>query len=427
MVAPRIRLVRPAPDPLGLYLRVGHNGQKEMQSFIASGDAALSGIVFDARKVTKHKELLSQVLERRIDAVLDPLTQAMGTIGGYADSMGTLPWCAKRAHAPEDFATEFARHKFADEIAQFAIAHGFTQILAPTHLISGPDDPWLDIDIATANALRTALQRREAANIQVNYSLAISYAAFRAAAKRHAVLSRLREVKMDSLWLHVDGCGSDSSPAAVRRYGDAAIEFHQLGVPIVADHMGGLVGLSLLAFGAVGGLSHGVTLGERFNCGHWHKVPEGKPFAPKVRIYIPPLDLMLSRVEAEKLFETGGKARTAFGCRNTACCGRGIPDMLQAPARHFLYQRTREVAGLSQIPESLRPQQFLEEHLRPASDRAVLAATQLPLHEDLKKKMEAQSKRLNDLRVVLADYAQERRDVSFAQHPKTRAARETRR
>ena len=305
MVTRNIRLVRSAPDPLGLYLRVGHNGQKEMQSFIASGDAAFSGVVFDARRVAKHKELLSQVLERRIDAVLDPLTQAMGTVGGYADSMGSLPWCAKRAHTPADFATEFARHKFADEIAQFAVSNGFTQILAPTHLISGPDDPWLDIDIATAKALRIALQRRDAENIQVNYSLAISYAAFRTPLKRHAVLSRLHEVKMDSLWLHVDGCGSDSSSSAVTRYGDAAIDFHQLGVPIVADHMGGLVGLSLLAFGAVG---------------------------------------------------------------------------VQTPSRHFLYQRTREVAGLSQIPESLRSQQFLEEHLRPVSDRAVLAATQLQLH-----------------------------------------------
>lgn len=68
MVTRNIRLVRSAPDPLGLYLRVGHNGQKEMQSFIASGDAAFSGVVFDARRVAKHKELLSQVLERRSGA-----------------------------------------------------------------------------------------------------------------------------------------------------------------------------------------------------------------------------------------------------------------------------------------------------------------------------------------------------------------------
>ena len=131
---------------------------------------------------------------------------------------------------------------------------------------------------------------------------------------------------------------------------------------------------------------------------------------------------MLPRVGAEKLFESGGKARTHFGCRDTACCSRGIVDMLQSPGRHFLYQRTREVGGLSQIPETLRPLRFLEEHLRPASDKAVMAAD-LPLPEQLAVKTRAQSKRLNDLRVALGSYAQKRRDASFARHPTTRAAR----
>ena len=59
------------------------------------------------------------------------------------------------------------------------------------------------------------------------------------------------------------------------------------------------MGLSLLAFGAVGGLSHGVTLGERFDTASWHKVPEEgkKVFGAKMRIYLPMLDLMLPRVD----------------------------------------------------------------------------------------------------------------------------------
>ena len=424
MTPPVIRLIRSAPDPLGLFLRVGQAGQKDLQTFITAGDASFSGVVFEAKRVNKQKELLSLVLEHRIDAVLDPQTQAMGTAGGYTKAMDSLPWSAKRTHTVDDFSTELAIRKFSDDIAQFAIKHGFTQILAPTHLILGPNDPWLDIDIAVTNALRSALLRRNSSFIQINYSLAISYEAFRTESKRLLVLERLRNLKIDSLWLHVDGCGSDSSPAAVIRYGDAAAAFHSLGVPVMADHMGGLVGLSLLAFGLVGGVSHGITSGERFSCGHWKKVSSSPPFAQGLRVYLPTLDLLLSRVDAEKVFETGAKARTEFGCRNTLCCGRGIPDMLQAPARHSLYQRTREVAGLSQIPESLRPGQFLEEHLRRASDRA-LVATSLALPDALQKKMASQSKRLNDLRVALGAYAQKRRDdATFAQHPKTRAARE---
>jgi hypothetical protein len=134
--------------------------------------------------------------------------------------------------------------------------------------------------------------------------------------------------------------------------------------------------------------------------------------------------LLLARNDAEKFFESGGgRARTHFGCRDTHCCARGLIDMLQAPARHFLYQRTRQLAGLGQIPESLRPSQFLEEYLRPASD-AALQATRFALPDALAQKLTKQSKRLNDLRIVLGPYAQKRRNASFARHPLTRVARE---
>lgn len=423
MSLPNIRLVRVAPDPLGLYIRAGRMDQRELQSFIASGASGLTGVVFEAKRIVQQKELLSLALEHHLDAVLDTQTQAMATVGGYAKNMDKWPWSEKRPHSLEDFASSFARQYLVDKIAQFVLLHGFTQVLAPTHLITGPDDPWLAIDIACANALRSALGRHGVGHVQVNYSLALTYDAFRTPVKRLATLAQLQRADIDCLWLNIDGCGSSSSPTAVTRYGDAATDFHILGKPVVADHVGGLVGLSLLAFGIVGGLAHGVTLGERFDTAVWHKPLQGKPFGPKLRIYIPQIDMLLSPDDAEKFFEMGGgRARTHFGCRDTNCCARGITDMLQFPGRHFLYQRSREVAGLGQIPESLRPSQFLEEHLRPASDASLLA-TRLILPENLSKKAVKQSKRLNDLRIVLGQYAQKRRDASFARHPMTRTAR----
>ena len=420
-----LRLVRLAPDPLGLYVRAGRLDQKDLQSFITSGSAAFTGVVFEAKRVGQQKELLSLVLERGLDAVLDPQTQAMATVGGYAKGMDGLPWSKKRPHALEDLATAFQQRQMAEDIAKFAIQHGFTQVITPTHLITGPEDPWLAIDIGSANALRAALERHGAGHVQLHYSLALSYEAFRTGPKRLAVLEQLRRAMVDGLWLNISSCGSDSSPTAITRYGDAASDFHALGLPIVADHAGGLMGLSLLAFGAVGGLSHGVTLGERFDTASWHKVPEEgkKVFGAKMRIYLPMLDLMLPRVDVERFFEAGGgRARSAFGCRDTNCCRRGVDDMLQAPARHFLYQRTHQVAGLGQIPESIRPTEFLEEHLRPASDAALVAA-KLSLPEDLALKASRQAKRLNDLRTTLGPYAKKRRDSSFARHPATRVAR----
>ena len=418
-----LRLVRLAPDPLGLYIRAGRIDQKDLQSFITSGAAAFTGVVFEARRVGQQQELLSLVLDRGLDAVLDPQTQAMATVGGYAQSMDGLPWSKKRPHTLDDLATAFQQRQMAEDIAKFVVLHGYTQVIAPTHLISGPDDPWLGVDIASTNALHAALERVGAGHVQLHYSLALSYEALRTVAKRLAVLDRLRGAIVDGLWLNIPGCGSDSSPTAITRYGDAASDFQALGLPIVADHAGGLMGLSLMAFGAVGGLSHGITLGERFDTGNWHKVPEGKAFGAKTRVYLPNLDLMLPRVDVERFIEAGGgRARSTFGCRDTNCCRRGIDDMVQAPARHFLYQRTQQVAGLGQIPESIRPTEFLEEHLRPASDAALLAA-KLSLPADLAQKMAKQARRLNDLRTTLGPYARKRRDLSFARHPLTRVAR----
>lgn len=313
MNSPRLRLVRPLPDPLGLYVRAGRIDHKDLQSFVTSEALGFTGVVFEAKRMAHQGELRTLVLERGLDAVLDPQTQAMGTVGGYVRAMDTLPWSAKRPHGPEDFATEFQRRHMADAIAQFAVQHGFTQVLAPTHLIEDATDPWLRIDVAQTNALRGALDRSGGTAVQIQYSLALPYETFRTPARRGAILEILRRASIDGLWLNVDGCGSDSSPTAITRYCNAATDFQALGVPIVADRVGGLMGLSLLAFGGVGGLSHGITSGERFDAASWKRKPTGQAFGAKTRIYVPQIDLMLDRMDAERLFEAGGaRARAAF-------------------------------------------------------------------------------------------------------------------
>ena len=115
---------------------------------------------------------------------------------------------------------------------------------------------------------------------------------------------------------------------------------------------------------------------------------------------------IISRAAASTgaVFEAGGsRARSAFGCRDTNCCHLRIDDMLQAPARHFRCQRTQQVVGLGQIPESIRPSRFLEDLLRRASDDA-LKATKLLLPEILAQKVARQVKRLNVLRTTLVSY-----------------------
>jgi hypothetical protein len=142
------------------------------------------------------------------------------------------------------------------------------------------------------------------------------------------------------------------------------------------------------------------------------------------RVYVPQLDLLLKPADAQVLLERSSRTRALFGCSDTRCCPRGIQDMLQRPAHHFLFQRVKEVSELSRVPAHVRPQIFLEQNVRPASDRAVIASNIQWEEEVMAKKMREHRKRLDALRTVLAHEAEKTPPRSFANLPKTRAARD---
>jgi hypothetical protein len=260
-------------------------------------------------------------------------------------------------------------------------------------------------------------------DIPIVYSLATSYALFRDSHARQELAEGLRSLPVEALWLQLDGFGSDSSATAVRAFLEGVTDFHPLRKPVVADHVGGLIGAALLAFGGVGGIAHGVTLGERFDSSSWRRPRASKAFGVSRRVYVPDLDLMLKPADAASLFALGTKAHRLFGCRNTSCCPRGVTDMMDNRARHFLYQRMLEVRQIELVPESLRVSHFLEKRLRPATDRLV-AATHLPWTDQLlQQRVEAQRKRLDLLRVALGNLASSEPRRSISQRPTTRVAR----
>lgn len=421
------RAVRPAPTPLALYLRPGRNDHVELLNLIASGDAACFGVVFDPCQLSRHKELKDQVLTHRLDAILDPKSQPSALPGGHTRALGGLPWgFADRPHQITDFQDTAGRRLIA-ALDYFVLEQGFTQVIAPTHVLGGADDPWLAVDAGSTRKLRNHLDRGNGASVPIIYSLAVSYAAFRDKQQRRALIESLKTVPMSALWLKIDGFGATSSAAAARTYIQATVEFHELGVPLVADHIGGSIGLAVMAFGAVGGIAHGITLGERFDASAWRKPPTGTGFTPQRRIYVPAIDAMLKPAEADALINASSRAKSIFGCSDTACCQRGVKDMLEKPVRHFLYQRMKEIGGLSQVPEQIRPQRFLEAHLRPTTDKALAAANIDWDDNAMAKKMQSNRKRLDTLRVALGKHAEQNPPKSFAHLPQTRAAREVRR
>ncbi|MCU7848627.1 MAG: hypothetical protein KZQ89_11610 [Candidatus Thiodiazotropha sp. (ex Lucinoma kastoroae)] len=355
--------------------------------------------------------------------MLDPKTQEMGALGRYTEKLGALPWGADGPHSPDDFSHVATKHRLVAFLADYGLEKGFTQILAPTHYLKDAEDQWLSVDLDLTRRLRNHLDKSGGDAVDLIDSLTIPYKTLRDHTQRRILVDQLKTVPMKMLWLKIDHLGADATAPKTINYISCAEDFHELGIPIVADYIGGYPALALLAFGAVGGIAHGITNRERFSASDWHKPSDNRGRAPQRRIYVPKLDLMLPRQDAEILFESFTKARSIFGCQDKKCCQRGITDLVDKPANHFLYQRTQEVAGLNQIPEQLRASHFLERDLRPSTDQIVKAAKEDWGNDEFNKKLQRQRVRIDTLRVALGEHEQKHRMRSYSPHPQTRAAR----
>jgi hypothetical protein len=419
------RLVHPASLPLGLYFRAGRNDHSALGQALSSGQRSFFGIVFEAWRLARHRELLHLSEKSNLECILDPCTQASATIGGYNKELGKLPWGVSRPHRPSDFEGANQR-RIASAISQFAVENGFTQILAPTHLLKDADDDWFQLDIETFVRLRDQLDKTGGKNVGLIYSLSLPYAMFRDEESREKVIAGLERLPMQSLWFRVDGCGINSSPIAVRNYIEAAADFHQLGVPIVGDQVGGLVGLSLLALSAIGGMASGITIGERFNSQNWRRPPNPDSHMQHPRVYFPALDMYLKPKEAKSLFEESSRIKAHFGCSDPDCCPRGTIDMIENPSRHFLTQRMKQVSALGKIPEQIRPHQFVEQYVRPTTDYVLRLASFGQIDKDLQRRIMTHRKRLDAMRVMLGKLVDSSSTLTHSSIPATRAAREAR-
>ena len=419
---PHPRFVRPVPDPLGLYLRVSPSDCSEMSNLIAAGDTSIFGVILDPTLMQSHDELRDQAIKHNLDVILDPKTQQSSFPGGYGIRVGNLPWGVGRPHSREDFEGASGR-KLIGNLGDFAVANGFTQVLSPTHLLQFVDDQWLSIDIQSTFLLRNHLDKNGGENIPIIYSLAISYETFRDPDQRRIIINKLRSVPASSFWLKIERLGRDSTPSGVMNYITAATDFHELGKPIIAESFGGINGLSLLAFGAVGGLAHGIKFGESFDAGHWRK-PREESGGPIQRVYFPSLDLMLGDEQAKMLLGSTSRAKGKFGCLDRNCCNRGVTDMLQRKARHFINQRMMEVSKLSRIPESLRPREFVDKFLRPKTYAALAASNINGLNEFMLKKTREKRKKLDSLLIALGNLTVNDPPKSFSLLPKSRIKRE---
>lgn len=416
-----VRLLRPVGDPLGLYLRPGRNDHVVLGQALVAGQTNLSGLVFDPCLGERHAELLEATADKRLEAILDPRSVELGTEGGLAlSTVKDLPWSlgGLAPHTPSRLKQEGDR--FVEALVSYAVEHSYSAVLAPTHYRENARDDWGDVDDALTVALRNALDVSGATEVPIYYPLATNGSSLGNWDERRRFKDRIGALPIDAVWLRVHRFGATSyGPIALRRYIEAGRDLQTLRLPLVAERTG-TAGLALMAFGAVGGIEGGVTLGERFDFQSLKKKKEeddGAGWSPPPRVYISELGTFISRKQATQLFEIRGM-KPKFACRDTECCRRGAIDMIKDPRSHFIKRRSREVGALGRLPEELRAPVYLDEFLRPATDLALAAAQAFP-------SLDATRNRLERARTTLGALHRDRPAESFAIAPRGQRLRKS--
>lgn len=419
---PRPPAQRPSPGGLGFYVRVGRNDHVALLHLLATGEGGIFGFVVDAQNIGRQKELVTEARRRHLDVILDPKVQQMGFPGALTEGLAALPWGLERHHNVTDFDGSAGQQRAA-QIVEAAVTGGFNQLLGPTHLLNSPNDPWLRRDIAMM--VRTAEEiARGGAELDLIYSLAVPMNLLRNAAERRAVIAALADAPCNAVWLKVENFGDDATGEKVAAYVEACRDFHERGLPLIGDHVGGLPGLGALAFGAVGGIAHGVTMHQNFRAASWRRPRAAAGgFGATLRVYLPQLDLLLKPSAAQALFAASPRIKAMCGCRDTHCCPHGTRDMLGHPARHAIYQRAREIERLSAVPQDVRAGQYLNQNVRRVSDDVAKVAAFPVGDNDLAKGLQAKQREMSRFRQMIAHLVESGGAASAAIAPPRRQAR----
>jgi len=402
---PRPRQDTAEPEPLAFYVRVGRNDHAELLELMASGERGICGLVIEAQNLTRHRELMAETTRQGFHLVLNPKTQPMALVGGHSPTLAALPWGLDRHHRPIDFEGDEGKSRAA-QIVEMAVDNKFGQILGPTHLLTGPNDTWLrhDIDMMVWTAEQI---KASTAEIDLIYPLGVALDVLRNRAERQALVAALADAPCDAIWLKIENFGDDASGDKTTAYIDACRDFHERGVPVVGDHVGGLPGLGALAFGAVGGIAHGVTMLQNFSASGWRRPrTPSQGGGPVRRVYLPSLDILLKPEVAQALLTSSQRVRARCGCRDTHCCPHGVSDMISRPARHALYQRAREIEMLSGTPQSIRAAHYLDERVRRVSDDVASIAGLSSLTPELRDRFRKKQGGVARFRQAMAHLAQ---------------------
>jgi hypothetical protein len=404
-------------SPVGHFIRLGETGHRQLSDLHAQGCFSPKRMVVEASRFHHQKELITSLRMVGAQVVLDTKAAELSAPSKFAGFAQGAPWAAAAKGRPLGLG-HFAPDAPSDvigQIARFAVQNRVHAVLSPSHFLSKDSaTDWFHIDIRACNALRQALDRAGGRHIGIDYLLLIPHVALDDVGERGQIAESVKDLPFHNLWIRASGFGSDSGPLSTKRYINSLSRLNNLGKPIVADYLGGLISLAAESFGSISGFAEGVGERERFDAREWHKPPKPRDdediFGHARRVTIAGFGRTVTCVELTKLCEARGGRRLVAGDRS--CCPHGLADMLSNPKRHSLNCRSRQIRDLEQIADLSRSQHFLDGEMTRA-DRLARQIKELKIGDDLlTKRLSDHSHRMEKLRATL-EHFQETRGNDF--------------
>src|SRR6185436_3703382 len=133
------------------------------------------------------------------------------------------------------------------------------------------DQGWQAIDLKSCEALRRALDQYGGSHVPIDYPIIASYAQFRDPSFRKSLRDDLRNMPIDRIWFRIAGFGAGATGVGISRFVEGSTDFHELGIPIIADCVGGIASLAVAAMGGVSGFASGLEGKQRFDASDWLK------------------------------------------------------------------------------------------------------------------------------------------------------------
>lgn len=394
-----LRILRAVPDPIPWYLRVGYNDHRLIENKLSAGDTRINRAVLDASCLERHSGLVKTLQARGAELVLDPRTAELAMPVGRRDTLQGMPW-SSLAVASEPSQYDAGRiRRITRNIAEMAISGGFSAVLAPAHYLSSSSDRWIDADVELTKSMRSELDALGAGHIHIYYPLLIPYGWLSSHEMMISLAGILSTMPINAVWLRVSNFQNDKSAAAVRHYIEGARVLLSSNRPVIADHVGGFSALAIVAFGAAGGLAHGIGAHETFKVANWKKVGSDG-FGIRKRVYIADADLYIDARTFGPVLENP-VIRARMGCKNKQCCPRGMDDMFGNAKAHTINACFEQLALLAENTPSQRPITFIRQALIRTGANLIKLDHALSDHPELQKRIQRKRRFVDDLRLTL--------------------------